>query len=223
MKKIFMIIFLYLLEKFVSDCIPEKNCFKISGECVKNICQCKEEFWTLKSIQKNKEKIIYCNYKRTSRFTPLILEIFFPGIGHLVMKKYVLCIIKLFLLTTPIILILSGYYTFKSEKIVENNEKNTNTEEKSNLIDKNAKKKINEKEKVKEKDNYYSDEGNADSSNISDTLYTANHIYYQVPCIHHFLLLLESALLISFILMDIIDLIRYGFAFYTDANNVPLI
>ena len=116
MKNFFFII-ITLFSSFkllISNCIPNQNCLKERGECIDNICVCYHEFWTLKPNKENNLPNIFCNYEKRSRFLPLILEFFLPGIGHIVMKKYLLGIIKIILWATMTILF---YTDFQQKKI----------------------------------------------------------------------------------------------------------
>ena len=225
----YLIIFLSCFKLTILDCIPNKNCMKNRGECIKNICHCYEDFWTLKTNDPNISNEMYCNYERKSRFEPLILEFFFPGIGHLIMKKYKLCIIKLFFLFTPIILIIIGYYTFKAEEKnvkIDNNIINKNEEElklipnENNVEIKKDNVETNNDSKDNKKELYYSDEGSG-SGNVSWKMHTANHNKIPITCFQSFLIFLECIFIICFLAMYIMDLIKYGFAFYRDDNNVP--
>ena len=214
---IFSLFYCYLL-----DCIPNKNCFKTRGECINNTCICYEEYWTLKSYWKNSKNKIFCNYERQSRIKPLILELFFPGIGHLIMKKYKLCIIKLTLLFTSIILILIGFHNYKNgNNKIESKKKRKNEEEKK-LVNKNINNKEDQKD-IQKDIVYFSDEGKEESLNESAEIHQAIHVEKPIPCINKFLVKVVGSTIIGFCIMHIIDLINYGFAFYTDENDVPFL
>ena len=231
-------ILLTLFEIFLFNCTPE-NCPENKGKCVNNICQCYEDYWTLESKEIKHSTIIYCDYKRKSRFFPLIFEFFLPiGITHCFRGKIMFFILKFILLLIPSILIFRGYFIFKSEKkdkIENQNEeeinlinKEENKEEKENKNNKEENNKENNKEnedtKEINKDNknssFFSDEEN-DNFNISWKLHTANHKTIPVSCMDSFLLIVEGVSIISFFIFHIIDLIGYSFAIYKDKNNVP--
>ena len=226
---IYLIIIFSCFKLFIMDCIPNKNCLKNRGECINNICHCYEEFWTLKINEGNNPAQMYCNYERKSRFKPFILEFFFPGIGHLIMKKYKLCIIKLIFLFTPLILILIGFYAFQGdEKNVKVSNKNNKDEEELKLIPK-EKNKENKKENIENnkdsRDNklYYSDGGSDGGNGSLEETLTANHKNVPISFFNSFLIFLECVFTLCFLIMHIIDLIKYGFAFYRDDNNVPFL
>lgn len=222
MKCISIIIFLYLYKKFLSECIPDKNCFKNRGECVNNYCKCYRDFWTLKSNEESNINFIYCNYERKSRFVPLISEIFIPGLGHFLVGNNKKGIIKILLLLTPIILILIGYSIFKSEELNEKSNNDSENEEELNLINNEEKKENNQINQENKKDSYFSDEGN-EVINIPEKLHFANHDKKPIPCLQSFLLFVQLFCLIGFVIMYIIDIIGYGLAFYKDGNKVPLL
>ena len=220
----YIITFISCFKLCILDCIPNKNCLKDRGECINNICHCYEEFWTLKTNEPNNSTKIYCNYERQNRFKPFILEIFLPGVGHLIMKKYKLCIIKLILLFTPLILIIIGFILFKDEKKNENvDNKNKNEEElKLNQNPNDNSKESLENNKDNKKEFYYSDEG-TDSANMSGKLHIANQTIIPINCCQSFLIFLVFIFVLCFLTMHIVDLIKYGFAYYRDENNVPFL
>ena len=63
---------------------------------------------------------------------PLLLEFFFPGVGHLIMNKYKLFFIKTFLLITIFISVCIDFHVFKHKKDKTNS--NINDEDEVNLI-----------------------------------------------------------------------------------------
>lgn len=218
MKYSFIIIFLSLFKLFLFDCIPDKNCFKNRGVCINNTCECYDEFWTLEEKNQNNKLEIYCNYEKQSRFKPFILEFFFPSIGHFVMKKYILGIIKIIFLLISILSISIGYIIFKSGNSKDNSKENNQNEEQINLINNENNKHNIVDNKI---NNDISGEGD-DSLNLSGKLHIANHERIPISCLNSFLLFIEGISLCAFFIMYISDLIGYGFAIYKDENNVPL-
>ena len=106
MKKIISIsflIFLYRLNQVKLSCIKDKNCPKDNGTCKNNICICFEEFYSLKHKLHPKNDKIFCEYRKMSRFGPLILEFFLPTLGHFYAGKINLFIAKLFFIIFPLI------------------------------------------------------------------------------------------------------------------------
>ena len=109
MKKILPItsfIFLYRLNMINLLCIKNENCPKENGKCIKNYCVCFEEFYSLKNKLNPEEDKIFCEYRKMSRFGPLILEFFLPTLGHLYAGKMNLFFAKLFFIIFPLI----GYF-----------------------------------------------------------------------------------------------------------------
>ena len=226
MNYLILIIIFSLFSSYFFDCIPNENCLENRGECVGDTCICYEEYWTLKSLWKNNNKI-FCNYDKESRIKPLVLEFFFPGIGHLIMKKYKLCIVKLILLFTPIILLLIGFYNFKNGSIKNNSTENKlKKEEELKLIIKkvniNNKENISDQQETK-KEAYFSDEGKESSLNDSSEIHIPIHEETPIPFIKKFLTMVAGFCIFCFFIMHITDLIKYSFAFYTDDNDVPFL
>ena len=236
MKNIFFIfiILLSVFKIFLFNCIPNQNCLTERGECIDNQCVCYEEFWTLKSNSENKLPNMFCNYEKRSRFFPLILEFFLPGVGHIVMKKYILACIKIGLLLIIFICFYAGFINHKSEKIEENNIKPTNIlkeDEQKLLINKNQSSKVinipqNEDNKANNEDNYNISEMSEDlDSNYAENegLHVANHEEIPISISKKFLNFVGFISLISFFIIYPFDLIAYGFGFYKDSNNVPFL
>jgi hypothetical protein len=128
---------------YIINCIPNQNCLKERGECIDNICVCYNEFWTLKPNKENNLPNIFCNYEKRSRFLPLILEFFLPGIGHLVMKKYILGIIKIILWVTMTLFFYTDFQKQKNENIEESNKNIPQNEEQIKLVNDENNKNIN--------------------------------------------------------------------------------
>ena len=94
--KLFLILslFSFILSQ---QCISGKNCPFNQGLCLADICECLAGYKTLNNPKLAPEQQIYCNYKQINHLIPLILELFFPGIGHFYVGKYWFGLIKLIL------------------------------------------------------------------------------------------------------------------------------
>jgi hypothetical protein len=57
---------------------------------------------------------IFCNYKKISQYTPIILEIFLPSFGHFAVGKYWMGLLKLSLLATFLV---SSYLLYDDIKM----------------------------------------------------------------------------------------------------------
>ena len=97
MGKKFILLFILLIKKIFTQC-SISNCPIDNGKCINNICQCNNNYMTMNFNG------IYCNYKKSSKWIPFILEIFFPSFGHFYIGKTYLGLSKLFFLIFPIIL-----------------------------------------------------------------------------------------------------------------------
>ena len=80
-------------------CITGKNCPLEQGDCIVNVCKCKDGFKNLidKSIPVDQQ--VYCNYAQKSHFLILIIEFLGTGIGHFLIGNYWLGLFKLLLIT----------------------------------------------------------------------------------------------------------------------------
>ena len=232
MKKIFLIIisFFSLFKILLSNCIPNQNCLKERGECIDDICECYEQFWTLKPNKENKLPNMFCNYERRSRFLPLILEFFLPGLGHIFMKKYILGIIKFILCFSTTLFFYTRFLFHKSEKIEETITNIPINEEKLRLInnDNNKSPNIINKEELKnikqENLNNSSFSEEFDNNNINlEKPYKANHKKIFLPLSDQVLNFISFFCLFSFFILYLFDLFAYGFAFYKDSNSVPFL
>ena len=83
---------------YEQKCIMGQNCPFNQGICQADFCSCSEGYYTLFDQSTPVDKQIFCNYEQTSHYIPLILEMFLPSIGHFVVGKYWIGLIKLFLL-----------------------------------------------------------------------------------------------------------------------------
>ena len=97
MKRLILLFLILLIKKILLQC-SNSNCPIDNGKCINNICQCNYSYVTLNYNG------IYCNYKKTSKWIPFILEIFFPSLGHFYIGKFYLGLFKLFFLLFPIFL-----------------------------------------------------------------------------------------------------------------------
>ena len=235
MKNIFFIILILLSSLYlsVSDCIPNKNCLKERGECIDNVCECYEEFWTLKSNKANNLPNIFCNYEKRSRFLPLILEFFLPGFGHIIMKKYLLGIIKIILCIASFSLLYSGYHLHIKEekeeknKIIKEEEEiklinNENINDNNKIINIPLKESNKEANLEKINNSGYSDDIDNNNTELEKP-YEANHEKKPIPLGKSVLNKILFICLICFFILYIFDLFSYGFAFYKDSNNVPFL
>ena len=110
MKSIFYsIILLCSLNSFLSIC-NQKNCPKGNGLCKKNQCVCFQSYYSL-NYERYKNDTIFCEYKRMSRFGPIILEFFIPSMGHFYAGKMRLFVIKLLIILFPVISYCCGLTT----------------------------------------------------------------------------------------------------------------
>ena len=98
MAKIKILLYLSLvILSYEQLCIAGKNCPLDQGDCVADVCKCKNGFTNLidKSIPVDQQ--IYCNYAQTSHFKVLILELCGLGIGHFSIGNYWIGLLKLLL------------------------------------------------------------------------------------------------------------------------------
>ena len=105
-----------LLLSYEQQCVLGKNCPYNQGECITDYCICNKNYHTLLDSTLPPEQQIFCNYKKMSQFTPIVLEVFLPSIGHFVVRNYWLGLIKLSLLLT---FIFSSYYLYNEIKLPE--------------------------------------------------------------------------------------------------------
>ena len=92
------------------QCILGKNCPFNQGTCATpNFCKCNEGFETLIDETLLPGQQVYCNYEQMSQYTPIILEIFLPSIGHFVVGNYWIGIAKFILLISFILSSFSLY------------------------------------------------------------------------------------------------------------------
>ena len=173
---------------------------------------------------------MFCNYERRSRFLPLILEFFLPGLGHIFMKKYILGIIKFILCFSTTLLFYTRFLFHKSEKIEETITNIPINEEKLRLInnDNNKSPNIINKEELKnikqENLNNSSFSEEFDNNNINlEKPYKANHKKIFLPLSDQVLNFISFFCLFSFFILYLFDLFAYGFAFYKDSNSVPFL
>jgi hypothetical protein len=109
LKKLLICLSLIILSYEQQQCISGKNCPLNQGECISGKCVCNTGYQTLLAQSTPIDQQIYCNYKQISQYTPIILEIFLPSIGHFTVGNYWLGLIKISLLLTYVI---SSYIGF---------------------------------------------------------------------------------------------------------------
>ena len=96
MKIHYLFIFIILLlniDSIKTICVPGDNCPIGQGVCLNSECVCDYRYQTLYSNETNQ---IYCNYRLTNRYIPLILEFIFPSVGLLYMGRKIHGLFKLF-------------------------------------------------------------------------------------------------------------------------------
>ena len=84
-------------------CTPKMNCPLGNGQCINNICKCFDEFYSFNNKLNPKNETIFCEYRKMSRFGPLILEFFLPTVGHFYAGKLNLFFARLFFIIFPLI------------------------------------------------------------------------------------------------------------------------
>ena len=113
LKKLLIYLSLFILS-YEQQCISGKNCPIKQGKCNADICECNKGYETLVVESTPTDQHIYCNYKQISQYTPLIMELFLPSIGHFKVGKYYLGLFKLILIITYCIL---SYYLYHELKV----------------------------------------------------------------------------------------------------------
>ena len=193
-----VLIILLCLYSINSSCIPGKNCPKGQGICQKNKCICINYFWTLKDTQ-TKSPMVFCNYERLNRYKLLVFEFFVPSLGHFLAGKYYLAFVKLSLVIIPILSCCTGFcFYYKSDSY-------KNSRGKKNDL-------INEEEQPLEI-----------NRQNSGNLHEANKEEKPTEWYTYFPVIVTFICLTILIIIHIIDMICYGFAFYNDGYGVPLI
>ena len=188
-----------------SACIPGKNCLKGQGFCQKNKCICINYFWTLANIQSKKQPFVYCDYERLNRYKLLVLEFFVPSLGHFLAGKYYLAFLKLSLLIIPFLSCIIGFcFYYKSDSYQNSRgKKNDITNEEEQPLEINRQNSIN--------------------SGNSGNLHEANKEEKPTEWFTYLPVIVTFICLTILIIIHIIDMICYGFAYYNDGNGVPLI
>ena len=111
---IYISLFIYTQEQLQQpQCVLGKNCPFNQGICVSNFCKCNEGFETLIDETLPADQQIYCNYEQISQYTPIILEIFLPSMGHFVVGNHWLGLIKFSLLLSFLLSSFSLYDELK--------------------------------------------------------------------------------------------------------------
>ena len=120
MAKIKILLYLSLvILSYEQLCITGKNCPLDQGDCVADVCKCKNGFTNLidKSIPVDQQ--IYCNYAQTSHFKVLILELCGLGIGHFSIGNYWIGLLKLLLGITFLVTQYLYYGNFEFPAIIQ--------------------------------------------------------------------------------------------------------
>lgn len=92
------------------QCVLGKNCPFNQGICATpNFCKCNEGFETLIDETLLPGDQVYCNYEQMSQYTPIILEIFLPSIGHFVVGNFWIGAAKFILIVSFILSSFSLY------------------------------------------------------------------------------------------------------------------
>lgn len=248
-KSYFLYLLIYLsliIFSYEQQCIIGQNCPYNQGVCVSNACKCYEGYDTLIDESLPADQQIFCNYKKFSQYTPIILEIFMPSIGHFVVGKYWIGLIKLSLLFT---FFGTSYYlyqrvTFPSlfnilfEKIGisafidlekgdeengknEEEENNGNEEEEEN----NPNTRLRSKKKDREKPNFkvkkqFHEEGDEVPDNQKPLLPKEENENNKEDKEKYFKILLEiSGTFLT--LLYFLDLFLYKLGVYKDGNGIP--
>ena len=198
------LIILLCLYSINGACIPGKNCPKGQGICQKNKCICINYFWTLKNNQ-SKGPMVFCNYERLNRYKLLIFEFLIPSLGHFLAGKYYIASVKLSLLFIPILSCITGFcFYYKSDSY-------QNSRGKKNDIN-------NEEEQPLEINRQ-----NSINSGNSGNLHEANREEKPTEWFTYLPVIVTFICLTILIIIHLIDMICYGFAYYYDGNGVPLI
>lgn len=116
-KSSFIKLLLYLsliILSYEQTCVQGQNCPYNQGVCVQNFCSCNKGYHTLVDQSLPVDQQIFCNYKKISQYTPIILEIFLPSFGHFAVGKYWMGLLKLSLLATFLV---SSYLLYDDIKM----------------------------------------------------------------------------------------------------------
>ena len=103
--KLFYIFCIFLnIKTALSYCVMGDNCPYDRATCLGNYCSCVPGYKTLITDQNIEGNLAsaYCTYKQTSRYVPLILEVFIPPLGHIYVGRYFHALVK-FILIIPLI------------------------------------------------------------------------------------------------------------------------
>lgn len=103
-----------IILSYEQTCVQGQNCPYNQGVCVQNYCSCNKGYHTLVDQSLPVDQQIFCNYKKISQYTPIILEIFLPSFGHFAVGKYWMGLLKLSLLATFLV---SSYLLYDDIKM----------------------------------------------------------------------------------------------------------
>ena len=97
-------------------CVAGENCPYGKGTCIaSDYCKCEEGFYTF--IQSGQPQIS-CNYEKTSRYKPLIIEFFtLIGGGHFSVGNWWKAFLKFALLTTFLVITFHLYHRFELPRL----------------------------------------------------------------------------------------------------------
>ena len=97
MRTLLILVIIYLsIDSIKTICSPGYNCPLSQGFCNKDQCICLYGFDTFYN-ETDINNQIYCNYRRTNRFIPLVLEFLLPSTGLFLIQRDLHALIKLFL------------------------------------------------------------------------------------------------------------------------------
>ena len=103
-----------IILSYEQTCVQGQNCPYNQGVCVQDYCSCNKGYHTLVDQSLPVGQQIFCNYKKISQYTPIILEIFLPSFGHFAVGKYWMGLLKLSLLATFLV---SSYLLYNDIKM----------------------------------------------------------------------------------------------------------
>ena len=117
LKYLFVFILFYLnIATINTVCIQGENCPNGQGFCIQSECVCSYGFTTFHNYKTNHP--IYCNYRQTTRFIPLILEFFFPSIGLFYLGRIFHGLVKLILGISSFVFRASGEQNLNAFKVI---------------------------------------------------------------------------------------------------------
>jgi hypothetical protein len=85
-------------QKKLKDC----NANTCNGECVANICNCREGYIDISILKQNSKA---CSYKQRKLILAFYLEFILPGVGHIYANRIIFGIMKMFIIILLIFLL----------------------------------------------------------------------------------------------------------------------